>query len=218
MNTERVIHDGPWAELPLSALEHHVYCPRQAALIHVDGIFVDNVYTVHGHATHEAVRPGTLKSQDRHRVARAVTGLPVKSDRLGLFGYCDVVEFSGKEAVPVEHKSGRYAPDGPADVQVAAQALCLREGGYTVPHGVVFSYQTRSRHVVELSAELLARVDQVVAQLRQNCAKPLLPKPISNKRCHHCSLIDVCLPWAADAIPRAHQRLFTPGRMGDFDA
>lgn len=46
----------------LSALEHHRYCPRQAALIHLDGIFTDNVDTVRGNVAHANVHrapPGT---------------------------------------------------------------------------------------------------------------------------------------------------------------
>ncbi|HOS44839.1 MAG TPA: Dna2/Cas4 domain-containing protein, partial [Armatimonadota bacterium] len=37
----------------ISALEHYVYCPRQCALIHVEGIFTENVFTLQGRAIHE---------------------------------------------------------------------------------------------------------------------------------------------------------------------
>src|ERR1035441_8286006 len=75
--------------IPLSALNHYLYCPRRAALIHVEGIFEQNEHTVRGNIVHEhADLPG-------YEVAKGVTvlrALPVWSDRLGLSGKCDVVE------------------------------------------------------------------------------------------------------------------------------
>lgn len=41
--------------VPISALEHYAYCPRQAALIHVDAYFDSNVDTVRGDLAHAAV-------------------------------------------------------------------------------------------------------------------------------------------------------------------
>lgn len=111
--------------VPLSALEHVAYCPRQAALIHVDGYFDASTDTVRGDLAHAAVdRAGP--NQDRHG-QRIWHSLPVWNDKLGLHGVCDTVEFTEGGPMPVEHKSGGYRPGGPADLQVAGQALCLRE-------------------------------------------------------------------------------------------
>jgi len=41
--------------LPVSALQHLVYCERQAALIHVERIWVDNPLTLEGHHLHRRV-------------------------------------------------------------------------------------------------------------------------------------------------------------------
>lgn len=75
--------------IPLSALNHYLFCPRRAALIHVEGIFEDNHHTLRGDLVHEhADMPG-------YEVAKGVTllrALPVWSERLGLNGKCDIVE------------------------------------------------------------------------------------------------------------------------------
>jgi len=45
--------------IPLSSLQHWRYCPRQCALIHVEQVFEDNVYTQRGQAVHAQVdEPG----------------------------------------------------------------------------------------------------------------------------------------------------------------
>jgi hypothetical protein len=76
--------------IPLSALQHWAYCPRQCALIHLEQAFEENVHTLRGQAVHNrADQPGvTLRAG--LRVERA---LPLFSDRLGLIGKADVVEF-----------------------------------------------------------------------------------------------------------------------------
>ena len=42
---------GVWADedvVTLAALRHHVYCPRQCALIHVEQVWTENLYTLVG--------------------------------------------------------------------------------------------------------------------------------------------------------------------------
>lgn len=34
--------------IPLSALQHWVYCPRQCGLIHLEQAFEDNIHTARG--------------------------------------------------------------------------------------------------------------------------------------------------------------------------
>lgn len=103
--------------VPISALEHYAYCPRQAALIHVDAYFDSNVDTVRGDLAHAAVdEAGAGRDRRRQRVWRS---LPVWSETLGIHGVCDVVQFGADGPLPIEHKSGTYRRGGPADLQVA---------------------------------------------------------------------------------------------------
>ena len=41
--------------LPLSALQHYIYCPRQCALIHVEQQWAENRYTAEGRVLHSRV-------------------------------------------------------------------------------------------------------------------------------------------------------------------
>lgn len=206
--------DSNAGRIPLSALEHYAYCPRQAALIHVEGIFTDDVNTVRGHLAHERVdKPGVR--------ATAAPGtwqhyaVPVWSDVLRIYGRCDVVEIGNGMAVPVEHKIGQYRPDGPADVQVAAQALCLREMlDLDVPYGEVFTHTDRRRHRVALTSDLIAAVTGIVAALRAVLTAARLPPPVADKRCRRCSLLDDCLPRALTA----QSDLYSPRPLGDWHA
>ena len=92
--------------IPLSALNHYLYCPRRAALIHIEGIFEENEHTIRGDIAHEhADLPG-------YEVAKGVTllrALPVWSERLGLSGKCDIVE-AGLDANPKSETRNGCAP------------------------------------------------------------------------------------------------------------
>jgi CRISPR-associated exonuclease Cas4 len=144
-------------EVPLSALEHYAYCRRQTALIHVEGVWSENVETVRGDLSHTTVdMPGI----QHRRGLTIVRSLPVWSSIYGLRGICDIVEFEKGTATPVEYKVGRHKVGGPAELQLGGQALCLLEAGFDVPTGYIYSVAERRRHAISIDADLL---DEVVA-------------------------------------------------------
>lgn len=115
--------------LPLSALNHLMYCERRCALIHIEGIFEENAFTLQGGLLHEAADTPGYSTQSGVRVVRA---LPVYSRRLGLSGKADIVEFArgpgGRQTpCPVDYKRGARRRWNNDDVQLCAQALCLEE-------------------------------------------------------------------------------------------
>jgi CRISPR-associated exonuclease Cas4 len=200
---------GP-RSVPLSALEHVDYCLRQAALIHVEGTWDESVDTVRGDLAHRVVDlPGI-------RVRRGVTivrALPVRSVDYGLHGVCDLVEISGRTAVPVEYKVGPYRPAGPADVQLAGQVACLRESGFDVPAGHIYSAADRRRHQVAITAELLDRTKQAAELMRTLLTQERLPPARNDGRCRRCSLRDDCLPEITGPT-RQTADPFTPRGLG----
>ncbi|GAA5056708.1 CRISPR-associated protein Cas4 [Nocardia callitridis] len=197
--------DNRWS-VPISALEHFAYCPRQAVLIWQESYFESNTDTVRGDIAHEAVdRGGKLTGRDGARVWRS---LPVHSHRLGIHGVCDTVYRCEDRLVPVEHKSGRYVQGGPADVQVAAQVLCLREMfDQQIPQGEVFAGKSRRRYQVTVDEALEERVSRAVEQLRVRIDDPVAPQPVNDQRCTRCSLRPGCVPETAQ---RQTIDLFTP--------
>jgi CRISPR-associated exonuclease Cas4 len=202
--------------IPLSAIEHYAYCPRQAALIHLDGIYDDNTDTVRGTIAHQKVHTPSPPSRAATG-PRIITGVPVWSARLRLYGVCDAVEISAASVVPVEHKVGPYLPHGPADIQAAAQAVCLREMlGANVPHAEVFSYADRRRHRVVLTSTLLDQVEGIATRLHDLLAGTALPPAVNDKRCPRCSLRHQCLPRLVTGSQPTH--LFAPIALGSWDA
>jgi CRISPR-associated exonuclease Cas4 len=141
--------------------------------------------------------------------------VPVYSVTLGLYGRCDVVETGPGIAIPIEHKIGSYRPGGPADIQVAAQVLCLREMlDVNVPHGEVFTHADRRRHHVTVDESMLSSVRHTVDALRTTLAAPALPTPPADQRCRRCSLLNDCLPHA---LVRPTGDTFTPRELGHWD-
>ena len=176
----------------LSMLEHTAYCPRQTALIHNEQTFTDNLYTVQGNLVHEKVdQPETTWEGDR-RIERH---LPLWSDRLGLRGIGDVVEFEGDQPYPIEYKRSKVRNTEAADIQLCAQAICLEEMlGREVPKGAIYHAGSNRRREVAFTGALRQKVVRTIDETRRILANPDLPAAVNDKRCHHCSLKDACLP------------------------
>jgi CRISPR-associated exonuclease Cas4 len=179
--------------LPISALEHHMYCPRQCALIHVDGLWEDNEHTVRGQRGHRrADAPDDSRRERRKRVLRA---LAIWSERLGLTGRADVVEVEPDGRLfPVEYKIGRRHGDA-AHIQLCAEAMCLEEMfGVEVPSGGLWLSGPRRRLPVTFDDALRITTLRMIDEVRASLLAPGLPAAIDDPRCTHCQLRDACLP------------------------
>lgn len=199
------------ALIPVSALQHYVYCPRQCALIHVEQVWEDSLHTLEGTDLHERVEELTTGMRQGVRYETAVT---VWSDALGLIGRCDLVELREEGPYPVEYKRGSAkAPQADA-VQLCAQALCLEEMlGETCRAGAVYRAQSRSRDEVAFTDVLRARTREVIGDVREMLSVAAMPPPAADQRCEQCSLAPVCIPHAlADTAARAHHHrsLYSP--------
>jgi len=210
--------------IPLSALQHWAYCPRQCGLIHLDQVFDDNVHTLRGQAVHRRVDQPGVETAKGVRVEHA---LPLWHDGLGLIGKADVVEFDkAGRPYPVEYKHGsrHKAADIAAcdDLQLAAQALCLEAmTGFAVPEGAIYYASSKRRRVVLIDAPLRSKVQQVMDAVRgmlesQQLAPPLTG-PQAVQRCRGCSLRDRCQPEAGQSalMHRAWQALFDTDTESD---
>ncbi len=184
--------------IPISALQHYLYCPRQCALIHLDQVWTENAFTAEGRVLHERADSG--QSETRGRV-KSVTGLLVCSREFGLSGKADVVEFHQREGVwhpyPVEYKRGRPKSHLADKVQLCAQALCLEEMlGLPIPEGALFYGKTRRRQVTAFDEALREEVRQAALAVHALLHAGLLPPPAADERCAACSLAESCLPKA----------------------
>lgn len=195
----------PLDPIPLSALQHWCYCPRQFALIHIEQVFAENLFTERGQALHKRVDDPGFDVRDGLRVERA---LPLFCDRLGLVGKADIVEFSPDGTpYPVEYKHGsRHKRADIAacdDLQLAAQALCLEEMfGRPVPEGALYYASSRRRRIVAVNADLRAKIDIAIDAVRQLFLAKVLPPPLNDDHCRACSLRDLCQPEAVQHSPK----------------
>lgn len=188
----------PEADLvPLSALQHFMYCPRQCALIHLEQVWVESRLTAEGRLMHERVDSG---GTEKRRDVKRVFGLPIRSLRIGLIGKADVVEFHRQEdsswrPYPVEHKHGRRKKEDWDRVQLCAQALCLEEMlGTAVPEGALYYGKEQRREVVHIGDELRRETEETAAAVHRLLATDRTPPPEYGTKCENCSLLEVCLP------------------------
>lgn len=200
------VPDAGWPDaalVPISALQHHAYCPRQCALIHVEQVWDENVYTLRGRRAHERVDDAGGATRDG---VRTETALPLFSDRLGLVGRADVVEFaSDGTPQPVEHKVGSRSKGRWArladETQAVAQAVCLEEMfGRPVPAAALFYGKTRRRVEVAVTPGRRAALERRVAEVRRMLAESRLPPPVADDRCPRCSLVETCMPEVVDRL------------------
>ena len=184
--------------VPLSALQHWCYCPRQCGLIYLEGEFADNLHTARGQAVHHLVDTPGYEMLAGVRVERA---LPLWSERFGLIGKADLVEFHPDGLVfPVEFKYGRRRQKRHDDVQLAGQAMCLEEMlGRPVNHGAIYHASSRRRREVEITPELRAKVVETAEAIRAMLESGTLPPPVNDARCRECSLNEICEPAALAA-------------------
>ncbi len=184
----------------LRALEHFSYCPRQAAIVHVDGVWFDNAHTVRGVRGHRRVDAAPSRVERGRRVLR---GVELWSERYGLTGRADTVEVLADGSVePVEYKHGRRHGRN-AEIQLCAQALCLEEMlDVSIEVGHVWYAGPRRRDRVAIDAELRALTLDTVAAIRALHDATQLPEAVNDARCDECQLLGYCPPGLVTAPKR----------------
>lgn len=209
--------------LPLSALQHLVYCERQCALIHLEGQWRENPLTFEGREMHERVDREAGESRGDLRVVR---GISLVHEGLGLIGRADVVELHRVEdpedddgpaarvpglegfwrPFPVEYKRGKPKSHDADRVQLCAQALCLEEmWGAPIPRGALFYGKTRRREDVEMDAELRRSTEEACRRLHELIDSRVTPPAVYERaKCRRCSLEPTCQPRATRRSARGY--------------
>lgn len=180
----------------LSALNHYIYCPRRCALIHIEQIWSENLFTAEGRIMHDKADSNKFESRGNVRIDYSV---PLRSIRLGLIGKADVVEFhkEGEKWIPfpVEYKRGKPKIDDCDKVQLCAQAICLEEMlNVEIPEGALFYGQTHHRHDVIFDKTLRLETEEAAKKVHELIESGITPKAEYSKKCKKCSLLEVCLP------------------------
>lgn len=182
-----------------------MYCPRQCALIHVDGVWQENPHTVRGSYGHKRVDTAPSRQERGVKMLRAI---PLWSEELGLSGRADAVELQPNgDAVPVEYKiGGRHGRA--AEVQLCAQALCLEEMlGRPVTTGAIWYGASRRKQVIAMDDELRSLTRSSIMEVRAILESVTLPEAVDDRRCVECQLIGHCLPGISAHPDRVQEYL-----------
>lgn len=199
--------------LPISALQHLVFCERQWALIHLEQLWTENILTAQGRIMHERVHETEREARGGIIIAR---GLSLRSLKLGLVGKADVVEFIAIDSAgeqkgirldgqpglwkpfPVEYKRGKPKIDRSDEIQLCAQALCLEEMlKVTIFEGALFYGQPHRRSIIKFNDSLKADTEKTVERLHTMTRTEKTPEAVFTKKCISCSFYDSCLPKSA---------------------
>ncbi|QTA93777.1 CRISPR-associated protein Cas4 [Desulfonema magnum] len=186
--------------LSLSALQHIIFCERQCALIHIEQVWAENLFTAEGKILHERVDSGESESRGRVKIEYA---LPIRSLELGVIGKADVVEFHYatkksqriSQVKPVEYKRGKPKADNCDKVQLCAQAMCLEEMlDIEIPDGDLFYGKQRRRQNIIFDNELRTETRDAAKRLHDLIRSGLTPPAVYTQKCRSCSLLTFCLP------------------------
>ncbi len=208
--------------LPISALQHLIFCERQCALIHVERLWAENVFTVEGNQLHEKAHDGSREVVDGTRVARS---LWLHSRKLGMIGQADVVEFHPDgRVVPVEYKRGKPKKDDSDRVQICTQAMCLEEMlDVKIELGHLYYGKRKRRTEVRLDSSLREKTLDTITRLRAMIDARETPIAVRQPKCDNCSLIELCLPdsqrlkTGANAWTDRQLNLATTGSLPETD-
>src|SRR3989339_1143247 len=183
--------------IQLSALQHLVFCERQCALIHIEQLWSENLFTAEGRIMHDKVDTANRESRGNIRIEY---GVPMRSLWLGLIGKADVIEFHKKDdgtwlPFPVEYKRGKPKMDDCDKVQLCAQAICLEEMlNVEIGEGALFYGQTRRREDVGFDKALRMKTEEAAKKVHELIESGITPKAEYSKKCKQCSLLNLCMP------------------------
>jgi CRISPR-associated exonuclease Cas4 len=186
--------------IQLSALQHLVFCERQCALIHIEQMWSENLFTAEGRIMHDKVDTANRESRGNIRIEY---GVPMRSLRLGLIGKADAVEFHRMDdgiwiPFPVEYKRGKPKMDDCDKVQLCAQAICLEEMlDVEINNGALFYGQTRRREEVVFDEKLRRETEDAARKVHALIELGTTPKAEYSKKCKKCSLYELCMPKAS---------------------
>jgi CRISPR-associated protein Cas1 len=202
--------------LPARMLNEFVYCPRLFFYEWVEGVFQSSSDTLDGQANHMRVDSGPSTMPEASDVngdaihSRSVT---LSSERIGLTAKLDLIESDmsatdGKFVRPVDYKRGKprevdgVAAPWPSDrVQIAAQALVLRDNGYSCDEGILYYASTKQRVRIGIDDALIAETEGLVVRARNAATNDQIPEPLEDSpKCPRCSLVGICLPDETNAL------------------
>lgn len=195
--------------IPISALQHYVFCNRRAALVQIERLWAENQFTAEGNIIHEKAHSGI---DDNSAERRTIRSAYIKSEKYGLFGQTDIIELiktnesaANSIVLPnvignwlpfvVEYKRGASISVEAYHVQVCAQVICLEEmWNISIPESFIYFYEHRHRQNIQIDNTLRNETIKAIEEVHELFRSDTIPKAVYEKKCTKCSLFDLCLP------------------------
>ena len=184
--------------IPISALQHYAFCPRQCAYIHIEQVWSDNYLTAKGSQLHERVHSSETETRGNIRTER---GVQVCSEKLGVHGQLDLLEvdLSSGAVMPVEYKRGKPKVADCDRVQLCAQVLCLEEmTGRRIDKAAIWYWQVRRREWIDIDDGLRTSTLAIINATKKLLGTGKLLEAIYSTSCKACSFLDRCSPQHKD--------------------
>jgi CRISPR-associated protein Cas1 len=190
--------------LPARMVNEFVYCPRLFFYEWVEGVFLDSADTLEGKQQHKRVdRGGKALPQPEEIVEDFQTrSVMLSSETHRVIAKLDLLDVENGVVTPVDYKRGRPRESGeglelwePDRIQLALQALVLRENGYRCDEALVYYVQTKQRVRLVITDALLEEAAARAREAWSAARRGLLPPPLEDSpKCVGCSLAPICLP------------------------
>lgn len=214
--------------LPARMVNEFVYCPRLFFYEWVEGVFLDSADTLEGKAQHKRVDQegnSLCEPEQLEGVRLQARSILLSSEQHRVIARMDLLEVADGHVCPVDYKHGRprETAEGlevwPTDrVQLAVQALILRENGYRCQEGYVYYLTTKQRVRVGFSEEVMEEAGRAIAEAWKLAQSGELPPPlVASPKCVSCSLAPICLPDEV-ALLRQGPQLPSPHQLSLFDS
>ena len=194
--------------IPISALQHYAFCPRQCAYIHIERMWQDNFLTAKGNQLHDRVHSNESEKRGNLKTERSVQ---VSSERYGLVGQLDLLEIQMDplQLTPVEYKRGKPKISDCDRIQLCAQVLCLEEmRNVSINRAALWYWQVRKREWIEIDESIRNLTIDTINAVHKLIESNSLPKAIYTASCKACSFFDICQPRRTDQSARYVKELF----------
>jgi CRISPR-associated protein Cas1 len=189
-----------------------VYCPRLFFYEWVEGIFVESKDTIEGSQQHQRVdKEGKgLPPADELPDDLKTRAITLSSETHRVIAKIDLLEAHDGIVTPVDYKRGRPRESGdtldmwPSDrVQLALQALILRENGYQCNEIIAYYSATKQRVRLQVDNGVASEAIAAVRDAWLAARNGILPPPLEDSpKCPGCSLAGICLPEETNALLR----------------
>ena len=210
--------------LPARMVNEFVYCPRLFYYEFVEGIFRESADTAEGGHLHKRVdkEGSALPLPDDLPDDLKTHAITLSSESLRVIAKVDLLQISAGVVIPVDYKRGRprETESGlemwPSDrVQLALQAMLLRENGYQCNEAIVYYAATKQRVRLAIDESVVSETISAVNAAWLAAKSGVIPQPLEDSpKCPGCSLAPICLPEETNAL--LHAEPADPGAQLDL--